>query len=1098
MSDRIAAILMREPETPSSINAKIPIELDEIILKTLCKDCEDRYQSAKDLFFDLKELEQELDFISKLERNSNPNKNSEVHTQIISTTSLTDESEKRNSIAVLPFTHLSNDSDDEYFCNGLAEELLNALSKIDDLKVAARTSAFSFKGKNANVSEIGEKLRVKNVLEGSVRKSGNKLRISVQLINAADGFQLWSERYDREMRDIFDIQDEITLAVVAALKVKLLGAKRAAVLKRYTDNTEAYQLYLKGQFHNGKYSEDGWRKAIEYFEQALALEPDYAPAYAGIAAALNALWYYGYDAGTELIAKVRAAISGALSIDDDLAEAYRSQAVLQFFVDWDFAAAEQSLERTLALNPNDAMAHSWQSFWLIAMGRRQQAVTAARRALELDPLSVVSGVIAGWGLWFAESYEESLNMAQTLLEIDPHLGEGFRMLGLSHWLLENYAAAEDALQKAVSEGAGAIALANLCGVYAHSGRKAEAQQILQQIRAMREQSYAPAVVLAYCHAFLNEVEEAFVWLEQALAERNGELFFLNVLPDRWSSFRRDPRFTDLLRRIGLPTTEKRLTGESLEAKTAILSSGELKTEQSDDSKTRDESGEINYKQTNNTKFEVLKPKPKWWLFGLLGLLILTVGGFFGSYYTTNKQIESIAVMPFVNESGSSDVEYLSDGMTETLINSLSQVPNLSVKARSSVFRYKGKELDPKKIASELNVQAILTGRVVQRGDQLTLNLELIDARTENVLWGNKYDRKTADLVSLQNEIAREVSSKLKTKLSGTDDGKLVTGGTNDSEAYQSYLKGRYFHSKGTDGDVRQSLKYFQDAVNLDPKFARGYAGLADAYTLLGTVFSASASPAEVMPKARTAAEKAIEFDPNSSEAYTSLAWVKFRFDWDWSGAERDFKKAIELDPKNAQAHQWYGEYLSCLMREQEAIAELKRARELEPFSVIMNWNLAKGYLGFRRFDEAIAEAKNVLEMDKNYIPAYRILRAAYMRKGMNAEAFDAAIKIRELRGDKPERIALYKETFAAKGLPGVIAKASEFDLQDDTKNNQSSINKSFLYLLTGNKEKALDLLEESYRERLGPLVSLKCDIEWDYLYDEPRFQEIVRKMNFPK
>ncbi|HVE59215.1 MAG TPA: protein kinase, partial [Pyrinomonadaceae bacterium] len=969
VSDVIAAVLTKEPSPLANI---LP-ELAAIVQKTLHKEKQKRYQSAKDLLRDLKEVRQELEIRSRIGRNSASNA-AEPKTQILKAPT-TAENETQNSIAVLPFTNISADEENEYFCDGLAEELLNALSKIEDLRVAARTSAFSFKNKNVEVSQIGKTLNVKTILEGSVRKAGNKLRITVQLINAADGYHLWSERYDREMRDIFDVQDEIALAVVDALKLKLFGALREAVLKRYTDNTEAYQLYLKGQFQYGKHSEAGWRKAIEYFERALALEPNYAPAYAGIGAAGNALWYYGYDARPEALAEVRAAIAEALGIDADLSEAYRSQALLEFFADWDFPAAGRNLARALALNPNDAAAHSWHGFWLIVMGQREQSVKAARRALGLDPLSLASGVIAGWTLWFAERYEESLALAQTLLEINPHFGEGFRLLGLSHWGLENYEAAAEALQKAIAEGTTIIAQANLCGVYASAGKQAEARQILQQIREVREKSYVPAVALAYCYAFLDEVEEAFVWLEQALAERNGELVFLNALPDRWISFHSDPRFDDLRRRIGLPTEEERQTVESPEAKTAILSSGELKTEQPDNSKTRNESGEINAEQANNLKSEIPNPKSKWWLFGLLGLLVLAVSGFFGSkYFVSNKQIESIAVMPFINESGNSDVEYLSDGMTETLINSLSQVPNLSVKARSSVFRYKGKELDPKKIASELNVQAILTGRVVQRGDQLTLNLELIDARTENLLWGNKYDRKASDLVSLQSEIARDVSGKLKAKLSGADETRLANNGTTDSEAYQSYLKGRYFHSKGTNNDVQQSLKYFQEAVNLDPKFARGYAGLADAYTLLGTVYNSTVLPAEVMPKARTAAEKAIELDPNLSEAYTALAWVKFRFDWDWAGAEKDFKKAIELDPNNAQAHQWYGEYLSCVMRETEAIAELKRARELEPFSLIMNWNVAKGYLGFRRFDEAIEEAKNVLEMDKNYVPAYRILR----------------------------------------------------------------------------------------------------------------------------
>ncbi|MGE0885280.1 MAG: protein kinase [Blastocatellales bacterium] len=474
------------------------------------------------------------------------------------------------SIAVLPFANISADEENEYFCDGLAEELLNALAKIDELKVAARTSAFSFKGKNTEAREIGKTLNVNTVLEGSVRKAGNRIRINVQLVNAADGYHLWSERYDREMKDIFDVQDEITLAVVDALKVKLLGAKKAAVLKRYTDNTEAYQLYLKGRFQFGKYTEAGWGKAIEYFEQALALESDYAPAYAGIAEACGFLWYFGLDARPEVIARERAAIAKALEVDVELADAWRSQALLQLLIDWDFSAAEQSLARALAFNPNDALTHAWHGVWLTVMGRREQAVTAARRARELDPFSLVSGVIVGWTLFFAERYEESMGVAQALLEIDPHFSDAYRLLGTCHLALENYAAAEDALQQALAGDAVPVAWANLCGIYAYAGKQAEAQQIVRQIRAMREQHSMPALVLAYCHIFLDEVEEAFVWLEQALAERNAELVYLGAIPERFISFRHDPRFTDLLRRIGLPTEELPQTDESLEANTMLL------------------------------------------------------------------------------------------------------------------------------------------------------------------------------------------------------------------------------------------------------------------------------------------------------------------------------------------------------------------------------------------------------------------------------------------------------------------------------------------------------------------------------------------------
>ena len=279
VSDVLAAVLTREPRRLT----EVPAGLADIVSKTLQKDTRHRYRSARDLLRDLRAFRQASDFQDSLDRRSES-------TGIEATPG---RSGSRHSIAVLPFTNMSADADNEYFCDGLAEELLNALSKIDDLKVAARTSAFSFKGKNVNVSEIGARLSVNHILEGSVRRSGNRLRISVQLVNASDGFHLWSDRYDSEMRDIFDVQDEIALAVVGALKVTLFGAEKAALLKRYTDDAAVHELFLKGRYYSYKYSAEGWTRAIEFFQRAIDMQPDYAPAYAGMAACYGCLWFFG-------------------------------------------------------------------------------------------------------------------------------------------------------------------------------------------------------------------------------------------------------------------------------------------------------------------------------------------------------------------------------------------------------------------------------------------------------------------------------------------------------------------------------------------------------------------------------------------------------------------------------------------------------------------------------------------------------------------------------------------------------------------------------------------------------------------------------------
>ena len=310
--------------------------------------------------------------------------------------------------------------------------------------------------------------------------------------------------------------------------------------------------------------------------------------------------------------------------------------------------------------------------------------------------------------------------------------------------------------------------------------------------------------------------------------------------------------------------------------------------------------------------------------GIVGLALVALLGLGGYLYYgrgSGKQIDSIAVMPFANESGNSDVEYLSDGITESLINSLSTLPNLSVKARNTVFRYKGKEVDEKKVGQELSVQAVLFGRFVQRGDDLTLSLSLVDAGTGNALWGEQYDRKMQDLSALRNEIARDVAQKLRTRLSNADATNLTKNYTSNAEALRLYFYGRYFWEKRNPESIRKSIEYFNQAIEKDPDFARAYCGLADAYIVPASGFA----PRDVMPKAKAAVTRALEIDNTLAEAHTSLARILQIYDWNWTEAEKEYKRAIELDPRYALAHQWYGGYLERTGRMAESITERRLA-----------------------------------------------------------------------------------------------------------------------------------------------------------------------------
>jgi len=492
--------------------------------------------------------------------------------------------------------------------------------------------------------------------------------------------------------------------------------------------------------------------------------------------------------------------------------------------------------------------------------------------------------------------------------------------------------------------------------------------------------------------------------------------------------------------------------------------------------------------------------------GLIVLLFASIG--FGYWFFTSRssstkgQIESIAVLPFINQSGNADNDYLSDGMTETLINSLSQLPNLAVKARSSVFSYKGKEVSVKQIGNELSVQAILNGHIAQRGENITLGLELVDVQTGNQIWGEQYIRKLTDLVSLQTEIARDVSNKLQAKLSSTDEKRATKNYTENTEAYQLYLKGRYYWNKRTATDVRKSIDYFEQAIDKDPGYALAYAGLAKAYIVIPNY--TGDSPHDAYPKARVAAMKALEIDETLADAHTALATVKEEYDWNFPEAEREYKRAIELNRNDATTHQWYGEYLLVVGRNEEAIAEIKRAQELDPLSLIINAILGDTYAENRQYDQAIEQLRKTIEIDSNFPRAHLYLAKAYEGKGMFEEAISEYEKLSILNGMPSEEAAKetvgLREAYKKSGTNGYWRKQIEIGerrraSQSDTSPPLNRI--ASFYAQIGDKEQAIALLEKAYEQREADVTDLKSPI-YDPIRSDPRFQDLMRRVGLPQ
>jgi TolB-like protein/Flp pilus assembly protein TadD len=459
----------------------------------------------------------------------------------------------KNSIAVLPFVDMSPQKDQEYFCDGMTEELINRLSNIKELKVPARTSAFFFKGKAQDIQEVGQKLKVNTVLEGSVRRAGNELRITAQLVNIADGYHLWSQTYDRELQDIFVLQDEISLEIINKLKIELLGEVKDRVVKRYTDNTEAYDSYMRGMWlWQNKVSEEDWRKAILHFERAIEIDPNFSLAYAGLAIIHANLSFWHYISGEEALPKARKALKQALKIDHELPEALAWSGAIKGRFEYDWTGAETDTRKALEVNPNYGVAHLLLGqIILLNKGQIDEAIEESSAGLELDPLSLYTQVAYAWILYQAGRYDDALEQCQKSLELDPEYPWSLSVLGRCYVQKSLFQEAIAALQKAVvfSENSTEI-LSYLAYAYVMSGNLEKAHEILTELDKLSKHVYVSKYYLAPIQAAMGDKDKAFESLESAYKERDGDLIFLKTDP-KFDVLRSDPRYEMMLRKIGL-------------------------------------------------------------------------------------------------------------------------------------------------------------------------------------------------------------------------------------------------------------------------------------------------------------------------------------------------------------------------------------------------------------------------------------------------------------------------------------------------------------------------------------------------------------------
>jgi len=457
------------------------------------------------------------------------------------------------SIAVLPFTNMSNDPEQEFFSDGVSDDIIIKLAQVPGLKVAGRTSSFTFKGRNQDLRTIGEQLGVNHILEGSIRKSGKAIRITVQLIKVADGYPLWSEKYDRQEENIFDLQDEISLAILNAIKIKLFGAAKEAVLKKYTDNPEAYQLYLQGRFYYNMFQNaDNLNKAIGFFQAAIKIEPDYALAYAGMASSYMILWINNYLPPEKCLPQMKEAAEHSLRLDDAIAESHLAMARMKMYYEWDFAAATIEYKKAIELNPNLAEAHEKYAICLGLIGNYTEAVKQATIAYSLDPFSLMINDNVAGVYWMAGDYEKEIEFGKRLIELEPNFWGGHYRVGQGLMGLKRYEEALPELNKAVDQNYSSFTLSRQGLIYGIMGEKVKVREVLEKMQNLRSIQWVGNYEMGFVYLALGESDKAFQYFERALEKHEGIMLYLKFTIRLFPEFGQDPRTKLLLEKIGLP------------------------------------------------------------------------------------------------------------------------------------------------------------------------------------------------------------------------------------------------------------------------------------------------------------------------------------------------------------------------------------------------------------------------------------------------------------------------------------------------------------------------------------------------------------------
>ena len=1060
---------------PLPLPEHVPEALSKIIYRCLRKEMSQRYQRVSESLAALEAIQRESDRPPQRRpygANSPP--------------------AAIRSVAVLPLENLSGAPDQEYFADGLTESLITALAKIGGLRVISRTSIMQYKRAPKTLPQIARELSVDAIVEGTVRRDGDRVRITAELIEARTDQHLWTESYDRELRDVLSLQSQVASAIASEIRAKLspssgpaadpslletVGFAAGNTIKRSTSvNPKAYDLYLRGRyFWNNQVSKDDLPRVIDYYRRAIEIDPQSALAYAGLAHCLFLLCAgeYGFSAPSEVMPKVMEAALQALRIDDSIAEAHLSLAMVRFRFEWDWEGAEKHLKRAIELNHGYYLAHYLYTIYLLVLERFDEAFAEAKIARQLSPLSPDVHFSTGLLLYASGQNEEAIEHLRRTVDMDAKFPLPHIVLGLT-------LGRKGRFDEAIAEFKQALAIAGprplwsgyLGQVCALGGKTEDAVEILHELRTASTHGYVPPVAFAFVYAGLGKIDDAFHWLEKAADQRDGLLIYLKV-GSAFDSLRSDPRFPVILAKVGLQGDPGlNVTHPSETVSEPVPDVGHLRDRLSSPSPPL-------VKALVGTIF-----------FAIIVAIIVYAGPRFRAWFPPSRTI--LAIQPFRDLDGDPDARRPAEILREEVFTRFSELHPEKLGVMELTTADSG--LSFEQVCSRRHPTYVLAGAVHRDGNQTAITDQLVSCRDLTGVVGDRHGINSdgSGLGPVVEDIVRKILAALPKDIQPAHQV--------NPRAYEAYLQGRIEWNERTSQSLMNGIASFQKAIEYDANYAPSYAGLADCYALLATAPYSALRPGDAFPKAKAVAQRALELDPNLAEAHVSLGFSALAYDWNYSEAGREFRKAIELRPDYATAHQYYAYYLTAMGDLDEAIAERERAVAIEPKSPLLNTALGEAYYQARRFRDSVAPNQQALSIDPHYAVAVINLGRAYEQMRMYPQARQAYLSILAFAPRDPALLALVGHLDAVSGQPAA-AGAIILQLQqmsEDKDKYVPSLYIALIYIGLGQNDQAFAWLDKACKERSEYLVYLPSEPMADPLRNDPRFLALLQRVGLRK